>query len=90
MCQGTEVEVFIRPEAMMIQPDPSLSMLNRFEVKVKAILFDGANSRLLADSTKLDREIQIALPQNRQYDHIRDGDTIEVGWDPDSGICFQR
>ncbi|MGD8261681.1 MAG: ABC transporter ATP-binding protein, partial [Desulfobacterales bacterium] len=42
------VDLFLRPEAMLIQPDPTLSGLNRFEVIVKDILFDGANSRLLA------------------------------------------
>jgi spermidine/putrescine transport system ATP-binding protein len=87
---GLQIDLFLRPEAMLILPDPSLGALNRFEAKVKAILFDGANSRLLVHSTSLDHEIQIALPQNRQYDHIRNGDTIEVGWDPDSGICFEK
>jgi len=86
--QGTQIDLFLRPEAMLIQPDPSIGSLNRFEVKVKAILFDGANSRLLANPLKTEREILIALPQNRQYDHIRVDDQIEVGWDVESGICF--
>lgn len=86
--QGTKIDLFLRPEAMLIQPDPSIGSLNRFEVKVKAILFDGANSRLLANPLKTEREILIALPQNRQYDHIRVDDQIEVGWDVESGICF--
>lgn len=88
--QGTQVDLFLRPEAMLIQPDPALSTLNRFEVVVKAILFDGANSRLLVNPLQSDREILIALPQNRQYDHIRVADTIEVGWDINSGICFKK
>ncbi len=88
--QGTQIDLFLRPEAMLIQPDPSLSTLNRFEVVVKAILFDGANSRLLVNPLQSSREILIALPQNRQYDHIRVADRIEVGWDLNSGICFQK
>lgn len=88
--EGTGVELFIRPEAMMIQPDPSLARLNRFEVAVKAILFDGANSRILAaPRDEAGAELLIALPQNRQYDHIREGDRIEVGWDPRAAICFE-
>ncbi|MBW2178249.1 MAG: ABC transporter ATP-binding protein, partial [Deltaproteobacteria bacterium] len=47
-----------------------------------------ANSRLLVNPLQSDREILIALPQNRQYDHIRVDDRIEVGWDIESGICF--
>ena len=88
--QGMQIDLFLRPEAMLIQPDPSLSTLNRLEVVVKAILFDGANSRLLVNLPQSNREILIALPQNRQYDHIRAADRIEVGWDLNSGICFSK
>jgi spermidine/putrescine transport system ATP-binding protein len=90
LSQGTQIDLFLRPEVMLIQPDPSLTMLNRFEVVVKAILFDGANSRLLVNLPQSNREILIALPQNRQYDHIRVADRVEVGWDLNSGICFQK
>ena len=90
LSQGTQIDLFLRPEAMLIQPDPSLSTLNRFEVVVKAILFDGANSRLLVTLPQSNREILIALPQNRQYDHIQVADRVEVGWDFNSGICFRK
>jgi len=85
---GAEVELFLRPEAMIIQPGTDVGHLNRFEVIVKSLLFDGANSRLLAHPVNGDTELLIALPQNRQFDHIRRNDRIEVGWDPQSGICF--
>jgi spermidine/putrescine transport system ATP-binding protein len=85
---GTEVDLFLRPEAMLIQPDPGLSDLNRFEVIVKDILFDGANSRLLAHPLDADTELLIALPQTRQFDHIQKADKIEIGWNQQSGICF--
>ncbi len=87
---GTEVDLFLRPEAMLIQPDPNISNLNRFEVVVKSILFDGANSQLLANPLNADTELLIALPQNRQYDYIQVNDKIEIGWDEQSGICFTR
>jgi len=82
------VDLFLRPEAMLIQPDPSMAELNRFEVMVKAILFDGANSRLLATPLNSEKELIIGLPQNRQFDHIRPSDKIEIGWHWDSGISF--
>ena len=85
-----EVDLFLRPEAMLIQPDASLSGLNRFEVIVKDILFDGANSRLLAHPPETDTELLIALPQTRQYDYIQKNDKIEIGWDEMSGICFPK
>jgi len=88
MQPGDEVDLFLRPEAMLIQPDPGLSDLNRFEVIIKDILFDGANSRLLAHPLDTDTELLIALPQTRQFDYIQKGDKIEIGWNEMSGICF--
>jgi spermidine/putrescine transport system ATP-binding protein len=87
---GTEVALFLRPEAMLIEPDSSISDLNRFEVVVKSILFDGANSRLLANPLNDDTELLVALPQNRQYDYIQVNDKIEIGWDKQSGICLPK
>ncbi|MBT8370588.1 MAG: ABC transporter ATP-binding protein [Deltaproteobacteria bacterium] len=85
---GDGVDLFLRPEAMSIQPDPSIANLNRFEVIVKDILFDGANSRLLAHPLDADTELLIALPQTRQFDHIKKDDKIKIGWNEQSGICF--
>ena len=84
------VDLFLRPEAMLIQPDPALTELNRFEVVVSSILFDGANSQLLVTPLDSKKELIVALPQNRQYDYIEEGDKIEVGWDKNSGICFPQ
>lgn len=85
---GQGVDLFLRPEAMLIQPDPGLTELNRFEVVVESILFDGANSQLLVNPLNSKKELIVALPQNRQYDYIEEGDKVEIGWDKNSGICF--
>lgn len=84
---GRKVDLFLRPEAVLIQPDAGLN-INRFDVVVKSILFDGANSRLLASPPNSEIELIVALPQNRQYDHIKIKDKIEIGWDEDSCTCF--
>lgn len=84
---GSTVDLFLRPEAMRIEPQQTEG-LNVFDVTVKAILFDGANSRLLT-VTKEDHELVVTLPQNHEFDHIVEGDAISVGWHPDSGICFE-
>jgi spermidine/putrescine transport system ATP-binding protein len=42
------VAFFIRPEAIIIEPETGLDDFNRLAVTIKSILFDGANSRLLA------------------------------------------
>ena len=87
---GTMVDLFLRPEAMLIQPDAEIAGLNRFEVIVKSLLFDGANSRILANPLHSRTELLIALPQNRQYDYIKENDKIEIGWSEASGICFEK
>jgi len=84
---GCRVDLFLRPEAMRIEPR-NREGLNVFDVTVKSILFDGANSRLLT-VTKQDHELIVTLPQNRKFDHIKPGDEIAVGWHPKSGICFE-
>lgn len=85
---GQKVDLFLRPEAIVINPH-DVSGLNLLQVTVKAVLFDGANSRLLT-VTKAGRELTVSLPQNRQYDYIQKGDRISLGWSPESGICFKR
>ena len=82
------IVLFLRPEAIVIEPDEDMADLNRFEVVVRAILFDGANSRLLANPIQSERELLIALPQTRQYDYIKAGDRITVGWNRRSAACF--
>ncbi|MCA1986330.1 MAG: ABC transporter ATP-binding protein [Desulfovibrio sp.] len=87
---GQRASLFLRPEAMRIEPQATAGQadgLNLFQVTVKAILFDGANSRILT-VTPQDRELMVALPQNRRFDHIRPGQDITVGWRPELGLCF--
>ncbi|NNG00612.1 MAG: ABC transporter ATP-binding protein [Desulfobacteraceae bacterium] len=85
---GAAVDLFLRPEAMIIQPDPAHTGLNRFEAHIRSLLFDGANSRIIATPKNSDRELLVALPQNRQHDDLCPGDIVEIGWDKSSGICF--
>jgi len=86
---GAAVSFFIRPEAIIIAPEEGLSHFNRLAVTIKSILFDGANSRLLAMPVDSQMELMIALPQNRQYDHLQVGDRIDIGWNARSASCFK-
>ncbi|KAA0256924.1 ABC transporter ATP-binding protein [Deferribacter autotrophicus] len=81
---------FVRPEAFIIKPDNKIDDLNRLKVRVKTILFDGANSRLLTVVENSEKEIIVALPQNKQFDYIKPGDVIELGWHPENCIAFER
>jgi spermidine/putrescine transport system ATP-binding protein len=87
---GDDIDLFLRPESIVLEPDAAIEDLNRFDIIVKSILFDGANSRILARLPESDREIQISLPQTRQFDHIEPGNRVEAGWSPESGMMFAK
>lgn len=87
---GTSVEYLLRPESIMINPSKDIVDLNRISIKISSVLFDGANSQLLGKPSNFDEEFLISLPQNRLYDHIKPGDVIEVGWNVNSGLCFEN
>ena len=86
---GAAVSFFIRPEAIIISPDNGPAHFNQLSVTIKSILFDGANSRLLATPMGGETELMIALPQNRQYDHLKIGDRVDIGWNAQSASCFK-
>lgn len=83
---GTRVNLFLRPEAMRIEPRETAG-LNLFTVTLRTVLFDGANSRLLT-VTEQGHELLVRLPQNRTFDGLEPGRQFTVGWYPESGICF--
>ena len=87
---GGPVQLFLRPEAMILQPGPDEERINRFDASVKAFLFDGAASRVLVVPKGSDRDLLVALPQNRRYDHIEPGSEIQVGWHPEVAVCFPK
>jgi spermidine/putrescine transport system ATP-binding protein len=89
LAAGTAVAFFIRPEAIIIDPDAGLDHFNRLRVTIRSVLFDGANSRLLATPVNGASELMIALPQNRQYDHLAAGDRVDIGWSAHSANCFK-
>jgi len=83
---GAPADLFLRPEAIRIEPNDREG-LNMMRLAVKAILFDGANSRLLTTAPS-GQELLVSLPQNRRFDHVRPGQEIDAGWHPESGACF--
>ncbi len=85
-----EFEMFVRPEAMIINPSNPKPSFNVLNADVKAILFDGGNSRLLVTPENTGTELIVALPQNRQFDYIQAKDRIKIGWDPDAAVCFRK
>ena len=85
---GTEADLFIRPEAVEIEPDGSAFDVLRGTVR--ALLFDGGNSRLLVRPEGTDDELLVALPQTGRHDAVKVGDSLRIGWIPSSSRCFEK
>jgi spermidine/putrescine transport system ATP-binding protein len=81
---------FVRPEAVALAQDPSsLSNLpNRFEGRVSAVLFDGANSSLLIDTAGFSEPVRAVLPQAGPLAGIAVGAPVHVGWTADATKVF--
>lgn len=86
---GDKAEMYIRPEAMIIDPEVNSDERYIMEVMVKSILFDGGNSRLQVTYGQSDKEMVVSLPLNSRYDHLKPNDMIKVGWNPQQSICFK-
>ena len=86
---NARVEMYVRPEAIIINP-PDKDGFNRLPAAVKAILFDGGNSRLLVSLNGSAKELLVSLPQNRQFDHLKVKDGVTIGWDPASSVCYRE
>jgi spermidine/putrescine transport system ATP-binding protein len=86
---GGRVELFVRPEALITNPQPGLKDLNVLKAKVKSILFDGGNSRLIVTVGRSAKELAVALPQNGMRDAVKPKDEIRIGWNIAASVCFK-
>ncbi len=88
--QAKQLDLFIRPESIILDPADSIENINRFSLTVRNILFDGSNTKLLATIGQSEHELTVALPQNQQFAHIDRGDTIQAGVHIDGCRCYSR
>ncbi|WP_134496974.1 ABC transporter ATP-binding protein [Microvirga pakistanensis] len=81
---------FVRPEAIALAQDPSAlgGLPNRFEGRVSAVLFDGANSSLLIETAGFGEPVRAVLPQAGPLAGIQVGAPIHVGWTADAMKVF--
>jgi len=85
-----QLDMFIRPESIILEPGDSIPDINRFLLTVRNILFDGSNTKLLATVDHSDCELTVALPQNQQFAHIGKGDAVRAGVHVESCRCYPR
>ncbi len=81
--------LFVRPEAIALFPKSDVSGMNYFELKVKTILFDGSNTKILASFLDNARELMVSLPQNREFSHIKEGDIVKAGVHLEDCKCYR-
>jgi len=88
---GTQVQLFVRPEAMVLL-DASQAQLGNgwaiYEGQVVSLLFDGANSAVLVNEPQTQTPLRIALPQTGQYAGLQVGQSLRFGFDPENAVCF--
>ena len=85
----TPLKLFVRPEAFILNPTEDLENIDVVKIKVKTILFDGANTKISAIIKQSSDEVLISLPQNAQFEDLKEGDTIEVGIHQDDLKCYK-
>ncbi len=79
--------LYIRPEAILIDPDEEMEDIERFDASIKTILFDGANTKISA-VLKGGEELLVSLPQNARYDSLAEGDAVIIGVHHDDLKCY--
>ncbi len=88
--KAKELDLYIRPESIMLDPDAGLQDINKFSLHIQNILFDGSNTKVLATIDKSDTEITVALPQSSQFAHIKKGSVVSAGVHADHCRCYAR
>ncbi len=82
-------KLFMRPEAIILNPSEGLADIERIEMQIKAILFDGSNTKISAFIKQGKDEVLISLPQNAQFEDLKEGDDLLVGIHRDDLKCYR-
>ena len=83
------LKLFIRPEAFILNPADNLEDVKSTKMKIETILFDGANTKISAIILESNDIVLISLPQNAQFEELKESDTIDVGIHIDDLKCYK-
>ncbi len=86
----TPKKLFIRPEAFILNPIVDLENLDVVDMKINTILFDGANTKISAKIVESNDVVLISLPQNAQFEDLKEGDIVKVGIHQDDLKCYKE
>jgi spermidine/putrescine transport system ATP-binding protein len=82
-------KLFIRPEAFILNPKDDLDNVDVVDMKVETILFDGANTKISVKILESDDIVLISLPQNAQFENLKQGDIVKVGIHQNDLKCYE-
>ena len=82
-------KLFMRPEAFILNPSETLPDIERIDMQIKAILFDGSNTKLSATIRQSNDVVLISLPQNAEFENLKEGDNLQVGIHRDDIKCYR-
>lgn len=82
-------KLFMRPEAFILNPSENLDDIERIAMRIKAILFDGSNTKISATIKQSNDDVLISLPQNAQFEALKEGDDLNVGIHRDDIKCYR-
>jgi len=87
---GTEVDIFVRPESVVLSEDPARlsDMENRIDGELISVLFNGANSRALIRDRATGGELDVALPQTGEFSTLAKGHQVHLGWGLEQAKAF--
>ena len=82
LSQGAEVDIFVRPESVIISTDAErvAGLDNSISGELVSVLFNGANSRALIRDRQTGGELDVALPQTGEFSHLAQGQEVHLGW----------
>lgn len=82
-------KLFMRPEAFILNPSEGLTDIERIDMQIKAILFDGSNTKISAIIKQSNDDVLISLPQNAEFEALKEGDDLLVGIHRDDLKCYR-
>ncbi len=86
----TPKKLFVRPEAFILNPTGDLENIEVTKMKIATILFDGANTKISAKIIESEDIVLISLPQNAQFEDLKEGDEVNVGIHQDDLKCYEE
>jgi len=85
---GDSVEIFVRPESVILTRGEAIKSDNNLTGKVDSLLFNGANSRVIVCDDKSGDEITVTLPQTGEFSDLKIGETLNLSWRLSQAKCF--